>query len=114
MDYERFCLDRNWRFTKTPHSVLPRIITHDTVYAYAKGDGAQGPAMLNFNDEDWQCVDLPHDWQHTEPFDMTGVVSHGYQRTGVSWYRRTFIMDAADADGDIILTFDGISGISDI
>lgn len=114
MDYERFCLDRNWRFTKTPHSVLPRIITHDTVYAYAKGDGAQGPAMLNFNDEDWQCVDLPHDWQHTEPFEMTGVVSHGYQRTGVSWYRRTFVMDAADAQGEIILTFDGISGISDI
>lgn len=114
MDYKRYCLDRNWRFTKTPHGVLPRIITHDTVYAFAKGDGAQGPAMLNFNDEDWQCVDLPHDWQHTEPFDMTGVVSHGYQRTGVSWYRRTFIMDAADADGDILLTFDGISGISDV
>ncbi len=114
MDYKRFCLDRGWRFTKTPHGVLPRIITHDTVYAYAKGDGAQGPAMLNFNDADWLSVDLPHDWQHTEPFDMTGVVSHGYQRTGVSWYRRTFLMEVADADGEISLTFDGISGISDI
>jgi beta-galactosidase len=114
MQQQRFCLDRGWRFTKTPHSVLPRIITHDTVYGYAKGDGAQGPAMLNFNDADWLTVDLPHDWQHTEPVDMTGVVSHGYQRTGVSWYRRTFLMDAADAGGEVFLTFDGISGISDV
>lgn len=114
MQTKRFCLDRSWRFTKTPQSVLPRIITHDTVYAYAKGDGAQGPAMLNFNDADWTIVDLPHDWQHTEPFDMMGVVSHGYQRTGVSWYRRTFLMDASDADGEVFLTFDGISGISDV
>ncbi len=114
MDNQCFCLDRGWRFTKTPHSVLPRIITHDTVYAYAKGDGAQGPAMLNFNDADWQPVNLPHDWQHTEPYDMTGVVSHGYQRTGVGWYRRTFLLDPADAQGEISLTFDGISGVSDV
>lgn len=114
MDTQRFCLDRGWRFTNTPHSVLPRIITHDTVYAYAKGDGAQGPAMLNFNDGDWEPVDLPHDWQHTEPYDMTGVVSHGYQRTGVGWYRRTFLLDTPDADGDITLQFDGISGVSDV
>lgn len=114
MNNQQFCLDRGWRFTKTPHSVLPRIITHDTVYAFAKGDGAQGPAMLNFNDADWQVVDLPHDWQHTEPFDMTGVVSLGYQRTGVGWYRRTFLLDIEDAQGDITLTFDGISGVSDV
>ena len=44
MDNQCFCLDRGWRFTKTPPiACLPRIITHDTVYAYAKGDGAQGP-----------------------------------------------------------------------
>ena len=70
--------------------------------------------MLNFNDADWQTVNLPHDWQHTEPYDMTGVVSHGYQRTGVGWYRRTFLLDTADAQGEISLTFDGISGVSDV
>lgn len=114
MESKRLCLDRGWRFTKAPQSVLPRFVTHDTVYAYAKGDGAQGPALLNFNDADWQPVTLPHDWQHTEPFDMTGVASHGYQRTGVGWYRRTFLLDAADSDGDITLAFDVISGISDV
>lgn len=114
MESQRLCLDRGWRFTKSPQSVLPRFVTHDTVYAYAKGDGAQGPALLNFNDTEWQPVTLPHDWQHTETFDMTGVVSHGYQRTGFGWYRRTFLLDPADADGDITLVFDGISGISDV
>jgi len=114
MDSQQLCLDRGWRFTQSPQSVLPRFVTHDTVYSYAKGDGAQGPALLNFNDADWQPVTLPHDWQHTEPFDMTGIVSHGYQRTGVGWYRRTFLLDSTDADGDIMLAFDGISGISDV
>lgn len=114
MDSQRMCLDRYWRFTKTPQTVLPKFITHDTIYTYAKGDGAQGPALLNFNDAGWEPVDLPHDWQHTEPFDMTSVVSHGYQHTGVGWYRRTFLLDPEDEQGEITLVFDGISGISDV
>lgn len=114
MEDRRLCLDRGWRFTQNPQSVLPRVITHDSVYAFAKGDGAQGPAMLNFNDADWAPVDLPHDWQHTEPYEMTGVVSHGYQRTGIGWYRRTFLLEPEDAQGDVTLSFEGISGIADI
>lgn len=114
MDTIRYSMDRHWRFTQSQQSVLPKSLSHETVYAFSKGDGAQGPAMLNFNDDGWQDVTLPHDWQHLEPFDLTGIPSHGYQRTGVGWYRRTFVLPKEDSGSDISLVFDGISGISDV
>ncbi|MDD3411176.1 MAG: glycoside hydrolase family 2 TIM barrel-domain containing protein, partial [Eubacteriales bacterium] len=114
METTRFCLDRGWRFTLSEQSVLPARINHETVYSFAKGDGAQGPAAANFRDDGWEAVDLPHDWQHLQPFDPSGVSSHGYQATGVGWYRRTFSLAPEDESGEVLLEFEGISGISDI
>ena len=110
-----FCLNRQWKFTKEPQSVLPKVLSHNTVYSFAKGDGAQGPATFNFNTDDWQTVDLPHDFQHLEPYDKeNGLASHGYQVAGKGWYRRTFLLNEEDREMDIALHFEGISGISDI
>lgn len=109
-----FSLDRKWRFTHSLQSVLPKFLTHETVYAFSKGNGAQGAAMLNFDDSAWEEVTLPHDSQHELPFDLTGIPSHGYLPSGACWYRRTFLLDPSDAEAEIQLIFDGISGISDI
>lgn len=114
MQTTRFCLDRHWRFTCTPQSVLPRMLNHETTYAFSKGNGAQGPATLNFDDGAWEEVVLPHDWQHATPFDLTGISSHGYHPAGVCWYRRTFLLEPGDAEREIQLVFDGVSGVSDI
>ncbi|MEG1013352.1 MAG: glycoside hydrolase family 2 TIM barrel-domain containing protein [Clostridia bacterium] len=109
-----FSLDRQWRFTCEPQTVLPKTINHGTIYAFAKGNGAQGPAALCFDDSAWEEVTLAHDWQHTVPFDLTGIPSHGYHPSGVCWYRRTFLLEPEDAQQEIELCFDGISGISDL
>ncbi|MDD3336105.1 MAG: beta-galactosidase GalA [Eubacteriales bacterium] len=114
MNTQWFSLDRNWRFTRQKLSVLPSTLDHGTVYGFSKGDGAQGPAALNFDDGDWEQVTLPHDWQHTMPFDLNGISSHGYYPSGDCWYRRTFMLEPEDAECEIQLLFDGISGISDV
>lgn len=114
MQTSLFSLDRNWRFTHSMQSVLPKILTHETIYAFSKGNGAQGAAMLNYDDSTWDEVTLPHDSQHELPFDLTGIPSHGYHPSGICWYRRTFLLDPEDVDAEIQLIFDGISGISDI
>lgn len=110
----RYSMDRHWRFTQSRQSVLPDMLNHETTYAFSKGDGAHGPATLNFDDSLWDEVTLPHDWQHNTPFDLTGIASHGYHPSGACWYRRTFLLSQEDENSEIQLCFDGISGISDL
>jgi beta-galactosidase len=81
----------------------------------AKSGTGYGPASLSFSDTSWRRVDLPHDWAVELPFDAKADVAHGFRALGpgfpensTGWYRRTFDLPAAAADGRIWLEFDGV------
>jgi beta-galactosidase len=95
---------------------LPRKnILFDKNWMFFKGDavGADNPG---FNDAAWQKLDLPHDWS------IIGPVSHdnptgrggGYLPAGIGWYRKHFEVDAADAQKQVSIEFDGIMANSDV
>lgn len=69
-------------------------------------------AQFDFNDSDWEELDLPHDWAIKLPFyegdsppvsgNMGRLPSHG-----VGWYRRTITLGDGDKDRSIFLDIEG-------
>jgi beta-galactosidase len=116
---ERLLLDYGWRFA------LGNANDPDKDFGYGKlrgtgvfaksGDpgGAAGP---RFDDSKWRKLDLPHDWAVELPFvNDKQLIGHGakpvareFPETSVGWYRREFVLPAADAGKRITITFDGI------
>ena len=61
--------------------------------------------------EDYQKVQLPHDWSLFYPFDehAPSCGSGGYVKTGIGWYRKLFRLSEDVAEDDrIFLRFDGV------
>ncbi len=75
--------------------------------------GAEFPLVQNdFDDSNWETVNLPHDWAIKGPF-MEGenpVVGGGMGRLpspGVAWYRRDIQIGVEDQEKAIFLDIDG-------
>ncbi|KXI27197.1 beta-galactosidase [Paraglaciecola hydrolytica] len=72
-------------------------------FAFVQGD---------FDDSQWQQVQVPHDWAISGPFYVghNAPVGGGMGRLpspGVGWYRQHFELTAADAEKSIFLDIDG-------
>lgn len=95
-------LEKNWKFTKGEVS---------------------GAARTDFNDSQWETVDIPHDWSIFGPFDRSNdlqevAVTQNFEKkasvktgrtgglpyVGIGWYRTTF---DAPAGKQTSLVFDG-------
>jgi beta-galactosidase len=63
---------------------------------------------LIFDDNDWQKLDLPHDFQMEQPWDKTANRGRGFKATGIGWYRKTFKVDANWKEKQILLDFEGM------
>lgn len=66
----------------------------------------------NFNDSNWEEVDLPHDWAIEGPFydGPNPEVGGGMGRLpshGVAWYRKKLAIPLADKGNNIFLDIDG-------
>ncbi len=101
-------LDRAWKF-HLGDLPMPVIKGHGESYSNAKAGVAHGAAEDTFDDAAWRTLDLPHDWAVEGPFDQTENLSQGYRPRGVGWYRRSFLLDAADKGQHFELRFDGIA-----
>lgn len=61
--------------------------------------------------EEYEKVQLPHDWSLFYPFDKTAAScgSGGYVETGIGWYHKTFrIEELPEKDDKVFLRFDGV------
>lgn len=76
------------------------------------------PIDANFNDSNWQAIQLPHDWAVQLPFvnyNNFAVAQHGYKpigalfpETSIGWYRKHFVLPKTDSGKQINIQFDGI------
>ena len=115
---ERILFDFGWRF-RFGHASDP-----SKDFGFGGGDGGAfaktgelfAPAQRDFNDSDWQPVDLPHDFVVALPFvndpDLYQFgykpVGRKYPETSIGWYRRVFEIPQSDAGRRIALEFDGV------
>ncbi|KAL2178458.1 glycoside hydrolase family 2 protein [Thermothelomyces heterothallicus CBS 202.75] len=123
---QRISLNEGWKFSRFTSN--PDSLSYDSLKSwilpsannFIKGDKHQPPSgtppgsdvqyvQADFDDGDWESVDLPHDWAIKGPFNAPGV-SGGMGRlpsNGVGWYRRTLTRSPEDRDKSIFLDIDG-------
>lgn len=89
----------------------------DTSKHYKRPKGNPGKdfkfVQNNFDDSNWENVNLPHDWAIKGPFQegSNAEVGGGMGRlpsNGVAWYRKNLEITNADKDKSIFLDVDGI------
>lgn len=66
----------------------------------------------NYNDREWQQINLPHDWAINGPFytEANAIIGGGMGRLpvhGIGWYRKKITVAASDAGKSIYLDIDG-------
>ncbi|MCD8044957.1 MAG: DUF4982 domain-containing protein [Tannerellaceae bacterium] len=74
----------------------------------------EGAAAPTFNDNNWQDIQLPHDWSIHLEFDPTGSGSAGFLPGGLGWYRKTFTVPNSYQGKKVSILFDGIFHQSDV
>ncbi len=101
------------------------IITLSDHWKFKKGD-ISGAEKVDFNDNKWETVSVPHDWAIYGPFDkevdkqtvrivqnQEKKATEKYGRTGslphigVGWYRTTFNLQDLQEGKKALLVFDG-------
>ena len=69
--------------------------------------GAEG---MNYTDDDWRVLDLPHDWsiegEYREDNPMGGQC--GYLPAGIGWYRKTIAVPETWKGKHVEIAFDGV------
>jgi len=71
---------------------------------------------VNFNDDGWRTLDVPHDWSIEEGFKKDGETasSTGFVVGGIGWYRKSFTLQPEDQAKKISVLFDGVYNNSQV
>lgn len=114
---ERYPMDFEWNFALGNLSDIEKDFSFgwgDPNHNAKTGDPT-GPAHLDFDDGNWQAVNVPHDWGVGVGYDSSADESHGYKKIGrawpensIGWYRKTFEIPASDLGKRIRVEFDGV------
>ncbi|HYQ56806.1 MAG TPA: DUF4982 domain-containing protein [Draconibacterium sp.] len=64
----------------------------------------EGAQRVDYNDSDWKEITLPHAWNQDEAFKNDIV----HLSTGITWYRKTFVLPEGDKSEKIFLEFEGV------
>ncbi len=78
----------------------------DFDWRFANSDVA-GAEKMEFDDAQWQPVDLPHDFCISGPFDrnVKDGTRNGFRPLGIGWYRKVFVTPEAKC---VRLDFEGV------
>jgi beta-galactosidase len=103
------------------YSFSQRTILFDDNWKFHRGDTINAE-QINFSDENWRKVDLPHDWSIEDlpgtnsPFspDAINAVSVGFTTGGIGWYRKTFTLPLNRENKKVIIQFEGVYMNADV
>jgi beta-galactosidase len=91
------------------------VVPFDANWKFVKED-VSGAEKVDFNDESWRTLSVPHDWGVEYPFARTNPSGRGggYAVTGIGWYRKSFTVTETDAKKRFFIEFDGVMMNSDV
>jgi len=122
----RELLNNGWSFSLGHASNAEKDFGHGTEYftylcKVRANNQSQSPIMPEFDDSQWQQVNLPHDWVVDLPFSGEASHSHGYKCIGwkwpensVGWYRKKIFVPKEDEGKRITIEFEGIFRDSEV
>lgn len=112
---EKYLFNEKWKFKKEEDILQNAAEDYfDSYRSNTKTGLMSGAKSISFYDNDWEIVDLPHDWVISESPKKEHGMGQGNRPQGVVWYRKEFIIDEKYKDKKIFIKFDGISTISEI
>ena len=99
-------------------------------WRFHSGD-IQGAEAVSFDDSQWQTVDVPHDFQISQPWVppakdekadnsdgasnvKSRLSSRAFKEMGIGWYRKTITPDASMKGRRVLLDFEGIMLVGDV
>lgn len=85
-------------------------------WKYKVGDHAKAE-LRDFNDTDWQHINLPHDASIYGPFvkdTLGGKANNGYRPRNIGWYRKFINIDQKHIGKKIYIEFEGVYRASDV
>ena len=79
-------------------------------WQFALTDSLTDASPIEFDDQSWRTLNLPHDWSIESDFSESypATPGGGALPGGMGWYRKTFRLPAADRDKTIYIDFDGV------
>jgi beta-galactosidase len=90
------------------------VISFNNDWKFKLGD-LEGAESMDFDDFDWEIINIPHDWAISGPFDHNLPANTGkLPWKGVGWYRKYFEIDDSDKANQIYFIFDGIMAFPEI
>jgi hypothetical protein len=94
--------DPNWHFS--PGQTARKTESFDAGWKFFLGDDTKAKD-INYNDNQWRKLDLPHDWSIEGKFDEhnSTTQSEGGLPAGIGWYRKTFTVPAASKESAFLL-----------
>lgn len=103
--------------TWAPENVTRESIQLTAGWRFQKGD-VDGAANPDFDDAQWERVDIPHSWNARDVYDQRNVhdgvdILEWYYR-GPAWYRTSFRLPDDFADASIQLHFLGANQVADV
>ncbi len=115
---QRLLLDFGWRF-HLGHACDPeRDFGFGRGSEFSKSGRMLTPSRPDFDDSQWQAIDLPHDWAVELPFEQSSddsLITRGskplgrrFPATSIGWYRKLFDLPATDLGRRLWLEFDGV------
>src|SRR5262249_12408026 len=97
-------------FTETFASPSPRtVVNFDAGWKFHLGEVADGQ-QPKLDDNMWRSLSLPHDWSIEGEFNKKNPATTGGGALpgGIGWYRKNFVVPAADKGKNIFIDFDGV------
>ena len=112
---EPLSMDFGWRFHLGDDEPVSGGLGGADPTIYTKTRRAVGAVRPDFDDSEWQEIDLPHDWVVALGFDPRADRRHGHRPVGreypsssIGWYRKTFNLPQSDEGKRLSIEFDGI------
>jgi beta-galactosidase len=103
-------------FTQSPAAQQSRqVINFNKGWKFFLGDTVTA-SQVNFNDNNWRTLSLPHDWSIEGSFSESHPATNqgGALPGGIGWYRKTFTLPATAKGKQIRIEFDGIYRNSEV
>ena len=84
-----------------------RVNDFNKGWKFYLGDNSNA-SNQNFDDSQWDNVNLPHDFSITQHFTASGEAESGFLPGGTGWYRKSFTISEEAAGKTFLLNFDGV------